>query len=152
MTTTHGSEPCGLGRRGVSIAIDAAVWLAAFFVATFAVGAATGQVQTTASGLDVSLEGTNGMVAFLLWLGLALGYHTVLEWRFGRTLGKALVGIRVTGIDRSSPSLGASLTRNVLRLVDVLPVLYLVGIVLVVSSERSQRLGDRAGGTVVVGT
>jgi uncharacterized RDD family membrane protein YckC len=40
--------------------------------------------------------------------------------------------------------------RNVLRIVDFLPVLYLVGLVTVAVSQRNQRLGDLAAGTLVV--
>ena len=43
-----------------------------------------------------------------------------------------------------------SVTRNLLRIVDFLPMLYLLGGILAIASERSQRLGDRAAGTVVV--
>jgi uncharacterized RDD family membrane protein YckC len=52
--------------------------------------------------------------------------------------------------DGSPLSLGSSVVRNVLRLVDFLPVFYLVGIVSLVFSDANQRLGDRFGGTVVV--
>ena len=45
---------------------------------------------------------------------------------------------------------GKALIRNVLRLVDWLPFLYLVGGILVLVSERRQRLGDLVAGTVVV--
>jgi hypothetical protein len=42
------------------------------------------------------------------------------------------------------------LIRNVLRVVDQLPGVYAVGIVTMLISPRSQRLGDLAAGTVVV--
>ena len=130
--------------------IDSVVWFALFFVATLPVAAATGQLETTASGANASLEGTPATVAFALWLALGIGYHTLLEWRFGKTLGKYLVGIRAANEDGSALSLRSSLIRNVARLVDFLPVFYVVGIVVLVLSEEPKRLGDRFGGTVVV--
>jgi uncharacterized RDD family membrane protein YckC len=44
----------------------------------------------------------------------------------------------------------AVLLRNVLRIVDGLPVLYIVGLVTVAVTQRNQRLGDLAAGTLVV--
>jgi hypothetical protein len=42
------------------------------------------------------------------------------------------------------------LVRNILRLVDQLPTFYAVGVVSILVTRRSQRLGDLAAGTVVV--
>jgi len=150
MTDEAGLQRCGLGIRGVSIAIDSVVWFGLFVVGTTAVAAATGQLETTVNGANADLEGTAGTAAFGLWLALGIGYHTLLEWQFGKTLGKYLVGIKAVNDDGSPLSLGSSVVRNVLRLVDFLPVFYLVGIVSLVFSDANQRLGDRFGGTVVV--
>lgn len=50
-----------------------------------------------------------------------------------------------------SPVTGTeALLRNVLRLVDLLPVLGLAGIVSILATRRDQRIGDLAAGTVVV--
>ena len=143
-------EECGVGIRGVAIGIDSAVWIALLFVAVFPVAAVTGDIQTTATGTNADLEGTAGNVALLLWLGLSLGYHTVAEWRYGQTLGKALVKIEVREADGADPTLRSSLVRNLARLVDFLPLWYGIGILLLVTSERHKRLGDRMGDTVVV--
>jgi hypothetical protein len=43
-----------------------------------------------------------------------------------------------------------SLVRNLLRIVDLLPSAYIVGMVAVLVSSRNQRLGDLAAGTLVV--
>jgi uncharacterized RDD family membrane protein YckC len=44
----------------------------------------------------------------------------------------------------------AAAVRNILRLVDVLPGLYLVGLVVILISDEQQRLGDMLGDTHVV--
>jgi uncharacterized RDD family membrane protein YckC len=150
MQGTDRSDRCGVGIRGVAMAIDSVVWFALLFVAVYAVAAATGQIETVANGTDANLEGGPAAAALALWLGLAIGYHTVCEWRFGRTIGKALVRIRVESTDGTPLSLGASLARNLSRLVDWLPFGYVVGIVALVGSDQPQRLGDRLGDTVVV--
>jgi hypothetical protein len=43
-----------------------------------------------------------------------------------------------------------SMSRNLLRVVDYLPALYLVGVITMVCTRRNQRLGDLAAGTIVV--
>jgi hypothetical protein len=45
---------------------------------------------------------------------------------------------------------GASLTRNLLRTVDFLPVLYVFGIVSMLMDKEFRRLGDIVAGTLVV--
>jgi uncharacterized RDD family membrane protein YckC len=143
-------EECGVGIRGVAMAIDSVVWFALFFVSTFLVAAIIGDIQTSGGTINADLEGTPALVSFILWLGLSLGYHVLLEWRFGKTIGKTLVKIRATNADGSPLSLRSSLVRNVLRLADFLPLLYLVGIVSLILSDRSKRLGDRLADTVVI--
>lgn len=150
MTEFQTATDCGVGIRGVAMAIDSAVWFALFLVATTAIGAATGELQTTAEGIQSDLEGAPAQMALVLWLGLAIGYHSLLEWLFGRTIGKYLVSIRVVNSDGSSLSLWRSLVRNVLRLVDWLPVFYVLGILSMVVSDEYRRLGDRLGRTRVV--
>lgn len=152
MEASERTEGCGIGIRGVAIGIDSFVWLALLFVTVFVTGAATGQLESGAQGMSANLEGRPASIALGLWFVLAVGYHTVFEWQFGRTIGKALVNIRVTSDDGSSLTLGNSVIRNVVRLVDWLPGLYLLGIVGIVVSDRQQRLGDRLAGTMVVST
>jgi len=150
MKDTDRADDCGIGIRGVAIGIDSFVWVALLFVAILVTGASTAQLETGAQGLRTDLSGTPASIALGVWFVLALGYHTVFEWRFGKTIGKALVNIRVTSTDGSPLTLGDSVIRNVLRLVDWLPGFYLVGIAGAMVSDRKQRLGDRLAGTAVV--
>jgi uncharacterized RDD family membrane protein YckC len=87
----------------------------------------------------------------LVYFVIQSAYGMVLEgvWR-GQTVGKRVVGIRVVD-DRGLALRPAQVVvRNVLRLVDSLPVFYLVGGVSMVVTRHNQRLGDLAAGTVVV--
>ena len=69
----------------------------------------------------------------------------------GQTAGKALAGLRVLRPDGSRPATGAIAARTLLRLVDWLPFLYLVGFIcLLATGQRRQRVGDLAAGTAVV--
>jgi uncharacterized RDD family membrane protein YckC len=86
-----------------------------------------------------------------LWVSvIALTYYIVPETLFGASLGKLLTGLRVVRVDGRPLGLSSVLVRNLLRLIDALPVLYLVGGVLVLMTASSQRLGDLVAGTTVV--
>ncbi|WP_440764862.1 RDD family protein [Natronorubrum sp. DTA7] len=139
----------GIGARGAAMALDSVVWVALTFVAMPTVGVLTGSIETNGTTY-ADLDGLAALAGIGLWLVLSIGYHTIFEWRFGRTVGKYLVGIRVTSADGSPPTPRASLVRNVLRLVDWLPFCYLVGIALLAFSTPSRRLGDRIAETTVV--
>lgn len=78
-------------------------------------------------------------------------YFAIFEsiWA-GQTPGKRLVGLRVIDVTGRPMTVYAAIVRNVLRLVDQLPGFYAIAIVSVLVTERHQRLGDLAAGTVVV--
>jgi uncharacterized membrane protein SpoIIM required for sporulation/uncharacterized RDD family membrane protein YckC len=77
-------------------------------------------------------------------------YHLVLEPLMdGRTPGKRMTGLRVVTQDGVVPGVGALLTRNLFRIIDSLPALYVVGLLFVMFGRRHVRLGDLAAGTVL---
>jgi uncharacterized RDD family membrane protein YckC len=74
-----------------------------------------------------------------------------MEATMGATVGKLATGLRVVQVDDgSSISWPASVIRNILRLVDGLPGFYLVAAILVWTSQKRQRLGDRIAKTAVI--
>ena len=83
---------------------------------------------------------TGEMIYFILWE----------TFSGGRSPGKALVGLRVTGDGGQPLTLRASAVRNLLRIVDMLPANYLTGLIAIVVSPEGKRLGDLAAGTIVV--
>ena len=77
-------------------------------------------------------------------------YHLVLEpLMAGRTPGKRFIGLRILTPEGLVPSTGALITRNVFRIIDSLPALYVVGLLFVMFGRRHVRLGDLAAGTVL---
>ena len=77
-------------------------------------------------------------------------YHLILEpLMSGRTPGKRLAGVRVLTPEGTVPTTGAMLTRNVFRIIDSMPLFYVVGLLFVFFSKRHLRLGDLAAGTVI---
>ena len=67
----------------------------------------------------------------------------------GRTIGKQAAGIRVLGQGGEPIRFLASAVRNIVRIIDFLPVFYLVGSISIVTTQHDQRLGDLAAGTIV---
>ncbi len=105
------------------------------------------------------------LLAILLgWLGkLGAGvlsiFAFVLEWLYpvifesfvnGSTPGKKLMKLRVIQQDGTPVRFSSSLIRNLLRVVDFLPLGYLTGLTTMVLSGQFRRLGDLAADTLVV--
>ncbi len=87
----------------------------------------------------------------LLITAASLVYFGGLESAWGGTVGKRVVGLRVTMANGSELTGRAVLIRTLCRLIDGI-LFYAVGAILVWASPRRQRLGDRWGGTMVVRT
>src|SRR5439155_20314299 len=79
------------------------------------------------------------------------GYVPVAEavWS-GKTLGKLVMHLRVVDVGGGPVSVSQAIVRNLVRLVDFLPLYYAVGAITMFVNQRGQRLGDLAAGTVVV--
>lgn len=127
----------GLGRRFVAQVLD----LLVLFLVAYAIAIVTG--DTSAAGFELQ-----GGPAFL-WFAVAFAYFIGLEAATGQTVGKRLTGITVRPDAGGDLSLQDAVVRNVLRLVDGI-VFYAIGALLVLASDREQRLGDRVADTVVV--
>jgi uncharacterized protein len=123
----------GVGRRFLATLLDNAVWLV--FLLWIA-------------GSIPESEADSGVVAilFLVLLTAWFNYFAIAEWRWGQTIGKNAIGIRVTTESGEPLSWNAAAIRNVLRIVDF----FLVGPIMIATSSRRQRLGDRLAHTVVV--
>jgi uncharacterized RDD family membrane protein YckC len=77
--------------------------------------------------------------------------HPVLEIAMrGRTPGKRMAHVRLVTRNGDIPGMGALLVRNLFRLIDSLPMFYLVGLGSVIFTEHHVRIGDLAGGTLLI--
>jgi uncharacterized RDD family membrane protein YckC len=109
--------------------------------------------------------GILGGMGFGAWLVAAF----VVSWFYfglfetfwnGQTPGKRLMGLRVLSVDGRPINALQAMMRNVLRSVDAMPLwglsaelsvpFYMVALVSMAVSDRYQRLGDLACGTIVV--
>ena len=126
-------------RRTLSFLIDAMVIGVLLFAASIAM-------------LVVSLGTVAGFGGlFAIYFVLNWGYGAFCEGMFnGQTVGKWSLGIRVMSA-QGVPITGAQAAiRNLVGLLDGLPLFYLPGLVCMAITPRFQRLGDLAAGTMVV--
>ena len=126
----------GLGSRFMAYVVDLALQLLAILALTFGT-AALGE-----AGPAIFAVG-----AFIVFFGYHVAFETLAS---GRTPGKMLTHLRVVRDDGTPEGFVASVVRNVVRLIDLLPAAYTVGVIAVLATERHQRLGDLAAGTIVV--
>ena len=124
-----------LGRRAAAGILD----LLAVAQLTIPVALIAGQAPAYLSGS-----------AFLSWLAVAFAYYAVPEAIWGTSLFKRVVGLRVTRTDGGRPKAWQIAVRTIVRVIDLLPIVYILGfIVILVSGSRQQRLGDLAARTTI---
>jgi len=90
-------------------------------------------------------------ILIVAYFVVSIAYMMTAEWLWrGQTVGKRLLRLRV--VDGAGLRLEPSqlIVRNLMRMVDGLPALYLVGGISCLISRHRQRLGDLAAGTVVI--
>ena len=79
------------------------------------------------------------------------GYYVLFEGLWdGQTPGKRQFGLRVVRDGGYSITFGASAVRNLVRVIDLIPGTYGIGLISVAISPTGKRLGDYAAGTIVV--
>jgi uncharacterized RDD family membrane protein YckC len=98
------------------------------------------------AGNDTALTPTASLVFSLI----TLVYYFAGEVAAGQTLGKHLLGIEVRRTDGTRADATRIAVRTLMRLVDWIPTLYGLGLAVMASTRRRQRLGDVLAGTVVV--
>lgn len=100
------------------------------------------------TGGDNFLLSSQSLIQTLILLVLVppLILKIIPEGVFGRTVGKLLLGIRVQGFDGDVPGVARATVRWLFLVVDT----FGVGLISIVLSPHSQRVGDRMAGTYVV--
>lgn len=89
-------------------------------------------------------------IMMLIFLPFAF-YSITLESIFeGQTLGKKLIKIKVVKIDGYQASFGDYLIRWLFRIIDINSCSGIIGLIAMIVSEKSQRLGDMSSGTAVI--
>jgi len=86
----------------------------------------------------------------LVFLVIIFAYFILMEAYVGWTVGKKFLRMKVVNSDGNRIGLLKSAIRNLLRMVDGLPVFNILGMVLIDRSPKGQRFGDRVAKTYVV--
>lgn len=96
-------------------------------------------------------EDLAGSLNILLGFVLLICYNIVCEWYWrGQTVGKRVMRLRVVDVEGRRLAFPQIMARNLLRVVDAMPVSYCVGGLFCALSPLCQRLGDIAAGTAVI--
>ena len=133
-----------LGDRLLAVLLDGFALAAIFWLAGSWVAPRYGGL--TPEGFN--LTGTPALIVMGLSSLVFFAYYLCFEWWWGATLGKMVVGVKITKADGGRIGLAGALVRNLLRIVDGIGI-YLVGAIAVLLTKRRQRIGDLAAGTTV---
>lgn len=143
-----GYQVAGIGSRFLATLIDTLliIILQVAVVITYAVMMKLFGIDPYGS-LSAWVAAGFGLLVFIFYWG----YYILFElfWN-GQTPGKRWAGLRVIRGDGTPVTLSESLIRNLVRIVDLLPAAYGVGIITMFLDKQSRRLGDLAAGTLVV--
>ena len=156
---TFGYEIAGIGSRFIGTLIDTVVVTIALLFLNLLLGtllevAATVGVTDIFASTDEEISFSVGIILalyVLLNFFLIFGYFIIFEliWN-GQTVGKRVVKIRVVRVNGNPAGFLEIVVRNLVRMVDFLPVAYGVGLGVMFANQHARRLGDFAAGTLVI--
>lgn len=148
---TFDYDVAGIGSRFLAALVDT---LAIFFLQIVILGTLL-WLALRSSSTDSLFNSSAGywVLGIVTLLGFIFfwGYYIFFEimWN-GQTLGKRWIGLRVIRLDGTPVTVTEVIIRNLVRMIDLLPAAYGVGVVTMFINENSRRLGDFAAGTLVV--
>ena len=142
MKESNKVKKVGVVQRGIAWALDFLFLSFFFFPATYLY---SGKWMMS---YEEHLWGITDPIC-LVFLVLIFAYFILMEAYIGWTVGKRVLGMRVVDGKGNKIGITNSIIRNILRCVDGLPALNILGIILILSSSRGQRFGDRIAKTYV---
>lgn len=135
----------GIGSRAMAAILDLLVQFLILYVVVMVLALVLRPIGAGVGGAVVAAAIVVAVFAVLF------GYNFVTElWFRGRSPGKRAFRISVEREDGLPIDVSACARRNLLRIVDFLPLFYCVGLISIVLTGRRKRLGDIVAGTVVV--
>lgn len=136
----------GIGSRALAGLLDALILglvYTSLFLLCWVAGVFSGGVSEVMNWVGAVLI----LVVFLIAWGYFILFELVMN---GQSPGKKAVKMRVVQEEGAGLPFSASAIRNLLRVVDFLPMAYGIGIISMFCTKKAQRLGDLAASTVVV--
>ena len=133
-------EYMGIGTRFGAQLIDWIILIIVYWILGFAMFGTT--TWSVAGAPAMTITTVNSIIGLL--------YFVILEGSNGATIGKKALKIKVVKEDGSKCDISAALIRNILRIIDILPFIYIIGMILISRSEKKQRFGDGIAKTIVI--
>lgn len=143
----------GVGSRFVAVLLDFVI-LGGVFLLEF-----LGLLMIAAAGSAAPAAGKVADTAGKVFVALLIFFNFCIVWGYfaffeaywhGQTPGKRAMKVRVIKDSGRQITLFEALARNLVRVLDWLPSMYLVGVITMLCNKRNQRLGDLVAGTIVV--
>ena len=131
----------GIGSRFAARLIDSLIQSAALFALLIVIGLFH---ATFSTGIVIAFIVSVIFVTVFLYDAI---FEILLK---GQTPGKRASGLRVVDVGGGPASTGAILIRNLMRIIDFLPLYYMIGFIAVLATEHSQRVGDLVAHTLVI--
>jgi uncharacterized RDD family membrane protein YckC len=142
----------GVGSRFLAVLIDTLLQIAVYIAIILILVLIASSAPKTAAG-QLSRNAEKWLIAILIFIHFILywGYFTLFEaFKNGQTPGKMVFKLRVIQDSGRQITFFEAMTRNLIRVIDLLPGFYLAGVVAMLCNRRHKRLGDLAAGTLVV--
>lgn len=144
-----GYDIAGIGSRFLAAILDSLLILLLQILVVFVIGGALlSDLLEKTLGISTSLLNALGILLsfVILW-----GYYICFEmiWN-GQSPGKRVIGLRVVREGGRPITFVSAAIRNLIRIIDFLPMLYGIGVVVMFIDRRARRLGDLTAGTLVV--
>ena len=134
----------GIGSRFYAALVDFAILIPILFIGYYIIVRAILDLDEKYGNWLAALAGIATFV--LQW-----GYYMIFEIATnGQSPGKRVLGLRVIKAQGYPISFSDSAIRNIVRIVDMLPFAYGIGLLTMLLNKNWQRLGDLAAGTLVV--
>jgi uncharacterized RDD family membrane protein YckC len=142
----------GVGSRFLAVFADTLLQIAFYLALVLIFVLITASAPKSMAG-EFTRGGEKWLVAFVILIHFLMywGYFTLFEvLKNGQTPGKMIFKLRVIQDSGRQITFFEAMTRNLIRVVDVIPSFYLVGVISMLCNRQHKRLGDLAAGTLVV--
>lgn len=139
-------ELAGVGSRFLAGFVDSLAQLALIV----GLGFALGYTRWAITG-DPSKLGMNVAIVIFSSMLIVIAYYIIFEMAWGgQSPGKRMAGLVVVRDDGGPVGLSESALRNILRVVDILPAFYTLGMAFIFLTRKCKRIGDLVAGTMVI--
>lgn len=148
-------ELAGLGSRFLAYLIDTVIQLLLAFALIYILAIVFGILGSALNNVSVASSWQLALVGIIIFL-IYEGYFITCEtaWR-GQSVGKKILNLRVVKDGGYPITFWDSVIRNILRVVDMLPPLWVIpsyglGSAILLANAQSKRIGDYVAGTLVI--